>query len=117
MPEFKKTVGSKSEVWNKTAKKTSGGLMKKDLARVKKRGEYRIVSKKQQALGKLKTGPRAEWSKAVKEARKQLIKEKKIKKGEFIPILKKISKKYNKTQNKKGRDLYRLAKEIYSSKK
>ena len=50
MPGFKKTTGSKAEVWNGTAKKTSGGLMKKDLARVKKRGEYRIVSKKQQVL-------------------------------------------------------------------
>ena len=114
MPGFKKTTGSKAEVFSGTAKKTSGGLMKKDLARVKKRGEYRIVSKKQQALGKRKTGPRAEWAKAVKEARKQLIKEKKINKGEFIPILKRVSKKYNKTQNKKGRELYRRAKAIYS---
>ena len=40
---FKKTVGSRAEVWHGTAKKTSGGLMKKDL-KMNKRG--RIVSKK-----------------------------------------------------------------------
>lgn len=114
MPGFNKRVGTKAEVFHGTAQQTSGGLKKKDLARVKKSGEYRIVSKKQQALGKRKTGPRAQWTKAVKEARKQLIKEKKIEKGEFIPILKRVSKKYNKTQNKKGRELYRRAKELYS---
>lgn len=110
---FKKTTGSKLEVWNGTAKKTSGGLLKKDLMRVKKRGEFRIVSKRQHALGKRKTGPRAEWAKAIKEARKQLVKEKKIEKGEFVPILKRVSSKYNQTQNKKGRELYRRAKELY----
>lgn len=116
MPGTVKSIGSRVQVWNGTAKKTSGGLMKKDLARVKKSGEYRIVSKKQQALGKRKTGPRARWTKAVKEARKQLIKEKKIEKGEFVPILKRVSKKYNKTQNKKGRELYRRAKELFAKK-
>ena len=38
-----KTVGSRAEVWNGTAKKTSGGLLKKDL---KKNKRGRIVSKK-----------------------------------------------------------------------
>ena len=38
-----KTVGSRAEVWHGTAKKTSGGLLKKDL-KMNKRG--RIVSKK-----------------------------------------------------------------------
>lgn len=40
---FKKTVGSRAEVWHGTAKKTSGGLMKKDL-KMNKAG--RIVSRK-----------------------------------------------------------------------
>ena len=40
---FKKTVGSRAEVCHGTAKKTSGGLMKKDL-KMNKRG--RIVSRK-----------------------------------------------------------------------
>ena len=40
---FKKTVGSRAEVWHGTAKKTSGGLMRKDL-KMNKRG--RIVSRK-----------------------------------------------------------------------
>ena len=38
-----KTVGSRAEVWHGTAKKTSGGLLKKDL---KKNKRGRIVSKK-----------------------------------------------------------------------
>ncbi len=37
------TVGSRRQVWNGTAKKTAGGLTKKDL-KINKRG--RIVSKK-----------------------------------------------------------------------
>ena len=40
---IKKTIGSRAEVWHGTAKKTSGGLFKKDL-KMNKRG--RIVSKK-----------------------------------------------------------------------
>jgi hypothetical protein len=42
------TVGSKVQVWNGTAKRTSGGLLKKDLMRHKNR----IVSKKKHAAGK-----------------------------------------------------------------
>ena len=41
-------VGSKVQVWNGTAKHTSGGLTKKDLMRHKNR----IVSKKKHAAGK-----------------------------------------------------------------
>lgn len=46
--EFKVTVGSKREVWNGTAKHTSGGLYKKDLMKTK---DGRIVSKKKHAAG------------------------------------------------------------------
>ncbi len=49
MTDFKKTVGSKAEVYHGTAKHTSGGLHKKDLVRTRK---GRIVSKKQSAAGK-----------------------------------------------------------------
>ncbi len=45
----KKTVGTKAQVWHGTAKKTSGGLTKKDLMKTKK---GRIVSKKKHAAGK-----------------------------------------------------------------
>ena len=48
---FKQTVGSKLQVYNGSAKKTSGGLKKEDLMK-NKRG--RIVSRKQHALGKLR---------------------------------------------------------------
>ena len=40
---FKKTIGSRAEVFHGTAKKTSGGLMKKDL---KKNKAGKIVSRK-----------------------------------------------------------------------
>lgn len=33
MPEFKKTIGTKAEVWKGIAKRTSGGLHKKDILR------------------------------------------------------------------------------------
>ena len=42
------TVGSKAQVWHNTAKKTVGGLTKKDLMKTK-RG--RIVSRRKHALG------------------------------------------------------------------
>ena len=44
---FKKIIGSRAEVWHGTAKKTSGGLLKKDL-KMNKRG--RIVSRKKSKL-------------------------------------------------------------------
>lgn len=46
---FKKTVGSRAEVFHGTAKKTTGGLLKKDLAK-NKHGE--IVSRKKQMTAK-----------------------------------------------------------------
>jgi hypothetical protein len=42
------TVGSKAQVWHNTAKKTVGGLTKKDLMKTK-RG--RIVSRRKHAIG------------------------------------------------------------------
>lgn len=49
MPEFKETFGSKLQVFNGTAEKTSGKLRKKDLFKNK---HGRIVSKKQYKNGK-----------------------------------------------------------------
>tara|TARA_B100001996_G_C18342045_1_gene470554 strand:- start:317 stop:613 length:297 start_codon:yes stop_codon:yes gene_type:complete len=46
---FKKTFGSRAEVFHGTAKKTTGGLMKKDLVK-NKHGE--IVSKKKHTTAK-----------------------------------------------------------------
>ena len=43
MVDFKKTFGSRREVYNGTAEKTTGGLFKKDLFKNK---NGRIVSKK-----------------------------------------------------------------------
>lgn len=85
------TIGSRAQVYHGNADQTAGGLTKKDLKMVK--GE--IVSKTK-SKGE-KTNP---WIKAVAKARRELG----IKKGaafeEYIP--------------KKGSELYKTAKEIYS---
>jgi len=47
--EFELTIGSRAQVWHGTAKKTSGGLTKKDLV-MNKRG--RIVSKRKAKTAK-----------------------------------------------------------------
>ena len=54
---FKKTVGSRAEVFHGTAKKTTGGLLKKDLAK-NKHGE--IVSRKKQKPGGTKKPERTD---------------------------------------------------------
>ena len=71
-----KMVGSRAQVWHGTAKKTSGGLMRKHL---KKNKHGRIVSKKMSATAK-------------KDKR---LKDFKTKKGTF--------KLFTKKKNKKGR--------------
>ena len=85
MPE--KYYGSKAEVFHGTAKYTKGGLVKKDIILKKdKYGNERYKSKKQQASGR-KTGTfRDKWAKAMKVARKELIKEKVISLGDFVPL-------------------------------
>ena len=71
-----KMLGSRAQVWHGTAKKTSGGLMRKHL---KKNKHGRIVSKKMSATAK-------------KDKR---LKDFKTKKGTF--------KLFTKKKNKKGR--------------
>jgi len=48
MSAFQQTVGSKAQVFHGTAKRTSGGLVKKDLMMSK----GRIISRKKHAAGK-----------------------------------------------------------------
>ena len=48
---FKQTIGSKQQVYNGTARKTSGGLTKE---RLMKNSKGRIVSRRQHELGKLR---------------------------------------------------------------
>ena len=79
--------GSKSKVYHGTAKMTKGGLVKKDIVRLDDGyGNIRYKSKKQIKSGKKKNSFRAKWSKAMKKARKELIKEGVIDSGTFIPI-------------------------------
>ena len=86
--DYEKYYGSKAEVFHGTAKYTRGGLTKKDLVLKKdKYGNERYKSKKQQIAGHKRNSFRAKWAKAMKNARKQLIKEGIIEKDAgFIPV-------------------------------
>jgi hypothetical protein len=83
-----KYYGSKAEVFHGTAKYTKGGLVKADIKLVKDRyGNERYKSKKQQAAGKKKGTFRDKWAKAMKAARKELVKENVIPKDAgFVPV-------------------------------
>ena len=83
-----KYYGSKAEVFHGTARYTKGGLTKKDIKLVKDGyGNERYKSKKQQASGHKKGTFRDKWSKAMKTARKELIKEGVIDSDSgFVPV-------------------------------
>ena len=82
-----KYYGSKAEVFHENAKYTKGGLTKKDIILKKdKYGNERYKSKKQQIAGRKKGTFREKWCKAMKKARGELIKEKIINKGDFVPV-------------------------------
>ena len=79
--------GSKAQVFHGTAKYTKGGLTKKDIILKRdKHGNERYKSKKQQQSGRKKGSGREKWTKAMKQARKELLKEKVIPGKEFIPV-------------------------------
>ena len=87
MGEKIKSVGSRAEVFHGNAKQTKGGLTKKDL--ILKRDKYgneRYKSRHQQKVGHKKNTFRAKWTKAMKQARKELIKEGVLDSGEFVPV-------------------------------
>jgi len=87
MGEKIKYYGSKAEVYHGSAKYTKGGLVKSDLVLKKDRyGNERIKSKHQQKSGHKKGSFRDKWTKAMKKARKELLKEGVIPEGEFIPL-------------------------------
>jgi len=90
---MEKTIGTKREVFKGVAKHTTGGLVKKDIA--KKNGKY--VSKKKLKMAKSNKGLQS-WRDAVAKARKEL--------GVtgFMPI-------------KKGTELYKLAKRFHNGEK
>ena len=79
-------IGSRAQVYNGTADKTSGGLVKKDL---RKSSDGRVVSKMKSCMSQ--GNP---WVNAVAQARKEL--------GitGFEPV-------------KKGTELYKRAKQLY----
>ena len=84
--EFKRTVGSKAEVYHSTAVRTSGGLKKKDLMMTSK---GRIVSRKKHAAGK----------KAIKRL---FALGYKPTKGRFSLMRKSMSKKSSRRTRKRG---------------
>lgn len=84
------TVGTKQQVWNKTAEQTSGGLKRKDL---KKNKQGKVVSKEKSKLAKKNL---AKWRSAVKVA---------VKDEKNCPLF-----------VKKGTRVYREAKKIFKSK-
>ena len=83
-----KYYGSKAEVFHGTAKYTKGGLQKKDIKLLKdKWGNERYKSKAQQAAGRKKGTFRDKWAKAMKAARKELVKEEVIDTDAgFVPV-------------------------------
>jgi DVNP family len=87
------TVGSREQVFHGTAKHTSGGLTKKDLMM---NAEGEIVSRKLSKLAK-----HNDWADATRRARRELIKEGSLEKGEMLLM-------------KKGSELYRRTMEHYS---
>lgn len=104
-PATYQRYGSKSQVYKGSAHMTKGGLTKKDIVRVKDRyGNIRYKSKDQRSMGKKKSGPRAEWTKAMKKARKELIADGVLDKGEFVPVGGK---------SREGKALLKRTKEIY----
>lgn len=91
------TIGSRAQVMNGTAKKTSGGLVKKDL-KYNKGGD--IVSRKNSARAKRTESPALKaWRSSVKQAYKLP----KYSKKTFILI-------------KKGSPFYKDVKKIYKAK-
>ena len=87
-----KTIGSRAQVWHGTAKKTQGGLTKKDLFKRKGRIKSKRASKKAKRNNNLK---KAGWT---------------FKKGQFgaVKIGEKSEKKSKKKSKKqKGGDLER----------
>jgi len=107
----KKAVGTKYQVYHGIAEQTAGGLLKKDIVRVTKDGVTRYKSKKQQANGKKNNKNsqkvRAQWTKALKQAIKNLRKDGTI--DENSILMYKPGKKYDGVTKKKladGRKIY-----------
>ena len=102
-----RTIGKKSSVYKGFAKRTSGGLTKKDIVRVKRKGVVSYKSKKKVKASKTKKsgGGLKKWRASLKKARKELIKSGKIK----------DPKSFKSFAPKKGSALYKRARAIYDA--
>lgn len=120
-------VGTKVQVFRGKARKTSGGLEKKDIVKVKVtiggKKVLRYKSKKQSKNGKKKPPVKSQkardnWTNALKEARKDMYKKYPKSKGKLVLVLN-PKKKYAKLgisseMRKYGRYLYTQAKKHYN---
>jgi hypothetical protein len=102
-----RNIGTKASVYKGFAKKTSGGLTKKDIVRVTRKGVVSYKSKKRVKASKSKKsgGGLKKWRDSLQMARKELIKEGKIK----------DTKSFSSFAPKKGTALYRRTREIYDA--
>lgn len=102
--------GSPCQVYRGNAEMTEGGLTKKDIIKVKtSEGTYRYKYKKKQQQVKDKSSPQRKRALALRQARKELIKEGVISENDgFIPAGGKT---------KKGKALYKRIEEIMAKKK
>ena len=102
-----RTIGNKASVYKGFAKRTSGGLTKKDIVRTKRKGVVSYKSKRKVKVSKTKKsgGGLKKWRAALKKARKELIKSGKIK----------DPKSFKSFAPKKGSALYKRTREIYDA--
>lgn len=120
-------VGTKVQVWRGKARKTSGGLYKKDIVRVKvtvgDKKVWRYKSKKQKKKGKQKYAKsqksRSKWTMALQKARKDMHEKYPKSKGKLVLVLN-PKKKYAKLgisseMRRYGRFLYSRAKHHYNN--
>lgn len=117
MPKtYQMTIGSKYQVYHGIAEQTSGGLLKRDIIKKTKGDVTRYKSKKQQANGKQSNKKsqkaRAQWTRALKKAIKDLRAKKKISETSILMFNpKKTYANYPKT-SKKYKDGVKIYNEV-----
>ena len=110
------TIGSKYQVYNGFAERTSGGLTQPDIVRVKVNGAYRYKSRKQQNKSNKSKSQiaRHRWTTAYKEALDELRDNDDWYDKNFLMF--KPGKTYSNRTDKelsKGRKLYKMTRAIY----
>lgn len=120
MPLYKLLIGSKVQVYRGVAKKTSGGLQKKDIVVVTDGNNVKhYKSKKQQKNGqtnKKSQRARSSWTNAYKKALSELRdKDSHYQQNILMFNPSKTYKGYTKTQISKGEKLYKLTRKYFET--